>query len=489
MDDAPNGLAEQAHVQVPGSKLHGRQSMKLPCLAFLVCASAYLIVFSLALLKAPAHYSMNDCTWIYRPSEVSSSTYLPKPVLLDVSSMWAVGVHARFRMKRRTAVPLVTWKPEAIQQLQHIWQVVQFRKACDRALIMWPWHWGITSQMRDYSNIAIASVLTFQRTLVVYNNSKVMNPKTKKPNVKWCKDNLWLECFFLPLNSGACHDVQVSQIPHVFARNFKAVADSTPVYRLSAGSKLYQLIDDTGLFPHKAWNSMMSKGLVKYHNDLGNKIDPSQLKKHSPQLYHLISLSALRSMFTPVIFQPQPRLLIAASYMVSKLKPTKRCVSVHFRWTDKRKDTGITSKMNFSTGHVPAALNRIVHRTGYPYMCLLVLSDDDHASFNSVRSRLGSSHDVALVSQLRSLFTPEEYKEYRKSGHDYVQSLTLRDPARVYTYFDAVVVDILVAVQSSDYLIGVGSSGVSQLIAQYMGARHMADGNAFAVWQEDILLL
>jgi hypothetical protein len=45
----------------------------------------------------------------------------------------------------------------------------------------------------------------------------------------------------------------------------------------------------------------------------------------------------------------------------------------------------------------------------------------------------------------------------------------------------------LVAARHADYLIGVGSSSVSVLVAQLMGASRRAGGDAFAVWQEDVL--
>ena len=38
----------------------------------------------------------------------------------------------------------------------------------------------------------------------------------------------------------------------------------------------------------------------------------------------------------------------------------------------------------------------------------------------------------------------------------------------------------------ADVLVGVGTSGVSQLIAQMIGGRNRVDGNALSLWQEDM---
>lgn len=91
----------------------------------------------------------------------------PRPVFLDVSSMWAVGGDARTPTQHRTRVPLVTWSDAAVERVARAWRRVQFRGTCDRVLYMTPYQWGITSQMRDYGELLVVSALAFNRTLVL----------------------------------------------------------------------------------------------------------------------------------------------------------------------------------------------------------------------------------------------------------------------------------------------------------------------------------
>ena len=225
-----------------------------------------------------------------------------------------------------------------------------------------------------------------------------------------------------------------------------------------------------------------------------------------------------------------------------------RCVVVHARWTDKASDGGVARALNNSVAHAPAALARIEAASARRYACVLLISDDDEGAAAALRDALtaaaaataaeaakpnssssggaGSRPPPAVipVTRLRPLFASDAaYNEYRRAGHKHFLTLAaaLGAPAgsaaaagaaggaggqpaapagaateaakaaaaAAHRYYTAGVVDTLVAARLGDYLIGVGSSGVSQLAAQLMGGARRADGNAFAVWQEDALRL
>jgi hypothetical protein len=103
---------------------------------------------------------------------------------------------------------------------------------------------------------------------------------------------------------------------------------------------------------------------------------------------------------------------------------------------------------------------------------------------SSLKSRFA---DVRVLTRVSALFGPlEDYIVYAQIGHGYFSNL-LTGTEIAYAYFYELVVDVVVAALSADALIGVGSSGVSQLIAQYMGHARRVDSNALAVWEEDVL--
>ena len=86
-----------------------------------------------------------------------------------------------------------------------------------------------------------------------------------------------------------------------------------------------------------------------------------------------------------------------------------------------------------------------------------------------------------LCNISKLLHTDAERKAYSTLGHKFFRAPS----ARTYEYHSSVFVDIIAA-SRADVLIGVGGSGVSQLIAQRMGGRERVDGNALALWQEDL---
>lgn len=430
----------------------------------------------------------------------ASSNNVP-PALLDVTSMWGMGADARTPMTRRTRVPLVTWSQEAVARIELAWRALQNPESCDRVMYMYPYYWGLTSQVRDYSDMAIVA-LAFGRTLHYVEDAY---------RIKWCGHDAWLECFFEPLTNNLCRrkqaqlkneplltisawDERIKGMALLESETVKALAGPQRVIHLKNETRFNYVVDHPALFPHELWESLVRQGLVQARDDFGHALDILELKLSHPALYHALSLSALRTMLTPIVFRPQAKLEHAAATRVLDLTRAHHdCLAVHLRWTDKRDDGGIALKRyNHSASHVVDALDRIERRSGHSYQCLLVMSDDDVGAIKELNRLLGDTYDIKQVSQIQALFrTPEEYDEYRLKGHEFFTrgKIATDSPARTYGYIRDVLVDILVAAKASDYVIGVGSSGVSQMLAQYMGAARRADANAFAIWEEDVMRL
>jgi len=363
----------------------------------------------------------------------------------------------------------------------------------------------------------------------------------------WCAENTWLECFFERFSGSACaRDVPLDGVPLVTGHNLSAISSAAPVLELARDSRYYPLLIDTTLFPHELWSYLVTANLVSLHDPASGAPVPFASmqtyarRMNAPRLYHQLALSALRSMLAGVVFRPTPRLAGAAGSVLARLRPQLQnagpCLAVHFRWTDKAMDGGVAARMGQSAAHIPAAIERIRQRTGRRYSCFLVVSDDAEAAADALAAVLKRHHQqgkqlggergsgagassgvhdavVVPVTRVKDLFlkgSGADYSQYRTWGHRYflhravvtsaaaangaAASNLTKVPAGpstelMFGYYDSAVIDALVAAQASDYLIGVGSSGVSQLIAQWMGSARGADGNAFAVWQEDVAAL
>lgn len=415
----------------------------------------------------------------------------PAPVFLDVSSMWAIGADARMPLIRRTRIPLVTWTAEAVEHVERAWRSVQFRRTCDQTLYTYAYKWGITSQMRDYSDLVMVGALAFNRTLMLVEDA---------PRPKWCAENMWLGCFFKPLDGGRCKKtatdligvraIRAWPVPGGTENIATALSTRTKTLQLRNVSRFVGIVNDTSLLPHKLWQELLDGRYVQVHDSYGNAVDMNEYKLDRPSLYHTLAVSALRSILSGIIFRPQDNLMNLIRQRAVELKRHHRhCVAVHLRWTDKTLDGGLATVINGTTRHVISALDRVERRTGRSYQCLLILSDDDENALRALGASLGDTYELIRVSQVHTLFhTEEEYEIYRRKGHEFMIDKTDSDPDLAYAYYDAVLIDVYAAAEAADYLIGVGTSGVSQLLSQLIGAKRRADGNAFTVWQEDVLV-
>ena len=102
---------------------------------------------------------------------------------------------------------------------------------------------------------------------------------------------------------------------------------------------------------------------------------------------------------------------------------------------------------------------------------------------------MGTSYTIHGLSDVQTFFREgKDYQGYLKDGHVYLEDQEMfdKDPQAVYDYYESVIVDAMAAGLRADYLIGMGCSGVSQLIAQWIGSRVRTEGNALSLWQEDL---
>jgi hypothetical protein len=419
---------------------------------------------------------------------------------LDITSMWGMGADARTIPPRRHYVPLVLWTDEAVVRVRQAWRRLQWQTSCARAMYIYPHDWGITSQMRDYGDAAIVA-LAFSRPL------RLVLEGARKP--RWCvDDDAWLECFFMPLCGSDCKRVRQDleeSAPGRFSPNTHTGAArpgttiealrGKDVLHMDEGAQFTFVLDDARFFPANLWMQLVTDGLVMMFDRHDARIDALELRRKDPQLFHTISLSALRTMLTSVIFALRPEIADEVDLKLRRLAyHPNLCAALHMRWTDKQADGGITKNLFANdTRHLVPALQRArcAHQFSDPE-CILLMTDDDLGVVPHVRSALQHVH-IEVVSRVSEHFggdLSDEYNLYTKIGHNYFKRRANNQQdrfgaGRAFDYYKTVIVDANVAAHAQ-FMIGMGSSGVSQYVAQLIGFKHRADSNALAMWQEDL---
>jgi len=407
--------------------------------------------------------------------------------LVKNTSLWASGADARKPMKVYPyQIPLVQWTEETERYIAERWHSVQHRRSCNRVVWFQPWFWGITSQIRDYIDLVIISVFTFDRTII-----------PQKWHSKWCPDAHWLECFFQPLQGHQCDDVQPEGKQ---TQVLTELGSNTSFYRLKYLTRGSALLDDhKRLFPNEMWDMLITFHEVVFRDPEAPHaiIDATLLKRNFTELYYGLSLSALRAILAKVILQVRPKILAKAKALVEEVSSShdndKPFFAVHLRRTDKKLDEGITGRLALpGVSFVQQALAQFVQITKSNPIngTLLVLSDDPRA-IDELREdqELGMSYKIHGLSDVQAFFREgKDYQGYLKDGHAYMEKQEIfdKDPQAVYDYYESVIVDAMAAGLQADYLIGMGCSGVSQLIAQWIGSRERTEGNALSLWQEDL---
>jgi len=242
---------------------------------------------------------------------------------------------------------------------------------------------------------------------------------------------------------------------------------------------------------------MIEDGLVQFRDRLDRLIDPKQLSASDPHLHHTISVSALRTILTSVIFKPRPNILAASTRKRLRIG-SKTCIGLHLRWTDKQKDGGAAASLSHNVDHVSPALARISRRFTHLPSCVILLTDDDRSAVSMLASELGGKFDVNVPSQISGVSDPSLalYDANVREGHTYFVKLAASSKSQerrlAFEYFRSAIVDAIVASHEANVPIGMESSAISQLVSQYMGYHQHVDASmplsfAFVVWQGNIM--
>lgn len=422
------------------------------------------------------------------PKAIAAPTLAYNNTFLDNTSMWAMGANARTIPPLFHNVPLVRWTNEAVEVLESQWKHLHSSASCDRAMYIYPHDWGITSQIRDFSDAAIVA-LAFERPLRVV--------QTTSKTSQWCQSNAWLECFFQPLSGRTCQKSarELQSMPPFLpsynngsARHFAHQVFAGPYQlHMDPGSQFTFVLDDPRFFPTKLWKRLVAEGHIYFTHADDQHVSAKQLSETQPELFHALSVSAIRTILSGLLFKPNADVVRRAKQKMCRLgiQHPGDCIALHLRWTDKPRDGGVAKYLQPNVRHVEPAMARAQARLGRLPSCVLLLTDDDEGVMQGLRSVVTEPFKLVVLTRVSDYFTSHEaYESYQTIGHGYFRQ---HEIDHKYDYYASVVVDAVIA-SNARILIGVGSSGVSQLISQYIGFRHKVDANAFAIWQEDMVM-
>ena len=412
-------------------------------------------------------------------------------------TVWAAGRPARFSMKRHKEVPLVTWSEEAVAVLTHHWETVQHGATCERVLWMKTFFYGLTSQIRDWLDFAIVSVFTHNRTIIeIYRNEWYES---------WCPDGNWLTCFFEPFHGTQCNGYRPGEDVKEVLSITEFGGKTRHITTVTHAQYIRNTLTFHNEFPNVMWDKLVAANLIIYRNS--DTMDPmdhaatQELKRNNALLYYTVSLSALKSMIVKHVLVPKKYIRRKATELTQYIKKSKPVIAVHMRRTDQHADNGVNNHIKFTDGFVTKAIHMLCKQHFFVFRldaskgrsdCLdrlrsgitvLALSDDATAIMD-LKRHLGPKFSVHTLSNVSTLLhTDPERDQYNELGHR-VDFFRVSSP-RAHNYHASVFVDVVAASQA-DMLIGSGSSGVSQFIAQIIGARNRVDGNALTLWQEDL---
>lgn len=405
----------------------------------------------------------------------------PRPTLNSGRALWAAGWDAREKQVGSADIPTLTWDVQAADLVHQRWSEVQFPQNCTTARILYmaPFFWGITSQIRDYSDIIIVSVLTSGRN-VVY-----MRPEF----TRWCAQRKWLECFFEPLSG--CQGV-ITQAPDVKKSGSLTALQEAHLHQQfpPRGGRAHALARDASLFPQTLWNTMLDNEWIHAWGPNRQPLDVRALEAAGGKAWYAQKLSAIRSMLLGRILRPLPKIRAAADAAIARAPasiPGKPYLAFHMRWTDKSTEGGESGAVKRSKAAAAAALDALAVTTHASPGSIFIMSDSPKA-VAMLRAELADTGVPVWESGYIAQLLPNDAARasYEASGHDKIKHLLKGDD--VYAFYDTVLIDALIAAKVAWYLIGVGTSGVSQLVAQWMASMEGIEGNLLTLWQEQVSL-
>jgi len=246
------------------------------------------------------------------------------------------------------------------------------------------------------------------------------------------------------------------------------------------------------------WDELLAKRAVSYHfcgaAVLQGEAVESFLRRAGPSFEHAQRLSMLRSLLLRVAFRPNEALqertgeLVAAARLPS-LHERGPMLALHVRRTDKRKDfrgrSVAASLSKVGTGQSVSSFRSLVgwlEREAGAAASFFLMSDDPRTFREEVYEALKGFFADGSIPRAQSSFVSAGSVsrldgEALDAGHE-----TWQHKRELYR---DVLAEALAAGRYASHVVGCGSAGITQLIAQLIGGRVGVDPNLVGLWEDD----
>lgn len=392
--------------------------------------------------------------------------------LITTRELWASGFNARENSTGLIAsqdVPIWMWTDETVDVMHALYDKVMNPEDCvaKPVIVAEKGFWGgapvgMASRVRDFEDLLIHGLLT--GTLVLHKGSG-------------CADeDPFLLCEFEPFSR--CQGRRDVGAEEAYAR-YNTFGGHGAIFTHNVEG-LWSRLQGAGLRARK-W--AVQDGVATPALD-DVKENPFQVGAH---LYGVRQLGVVRALLADVAFRPSAPVAHRVTELEAALRPAPPMLVLQVRRTDKLSDDGWfpawfanASAVDGLRG-VKALVQYAERLAGRPYASFYLIADDP-AFFSdaAVQALQGAfaKHPAALFNP----FISERFggdAAWRRQGHAGKGSAEHRD-------LDVeLAADMEFAARHGSHLVGCGRSGISQFIAQRIGARNKMDPNAFALFEDD----
>eukprot|EP01137_Pigoraptor_chileana_P034595 Opistho-2@27385 len=403
-----------------------------------------------------------------------------KYVTIGKKRMWVVGWNAREFPAGALFLsppPVLRWNENAVTRFTNRWEEVQAIKASDghpggrcnpellRLIRAFPW--GLMSSVRDIGTNLIESVMAGIPSRIwpeALQHSMRPFCTANGPDGDTSAGCFWTERFTqCTVDQGA---------PAIGLAFHQYITHAAPPY----------------------WDDMVAKGDVWWETADGKRIeqlDPPAFSNGREGAVEWSVYSMLRSMLFKTVWLANYDVRESIKKLEAGLALKKPMLVLQIRRTDKAIDHGIVDfRHRFPGGYVPFSaygdmIKALEGNVGVAFKSVLLLTDD-LASWRQRDEWMAGFSDRSVVPLINPYWLKYEAlfssPEWLSTGH--VNLDRMADPS-ITTFHRELVADMMYASAHADYIVGCGSSGVSQYVAQGMGYRLGVDGTWVSLFEED----
>lgn len=400
--------------------------------------------------------------------EQQDQEHIARPtLLLTPKELWASGFDARKNAHSiQTKEDVLAWTPLYWTQKT----VDAFRKVYDEAMnpalcyqvgkvvVADRTGWGLTSRVRDFQDILIGKAIS-GGAMVLHRDGGDGCPADSDD-----KTDPFMRCIFEP---------------------FSRCQDQSHVYGSSPGlARLVPVEDNPRGFCESILSTLHQSGLSE-----------SDHVGEAP--VHYQELGVIRSLLLATTFKFTSRVEERVAELESTLgKPRSPMLVVHVRRTDKVTDSntipswfdlrdGDKSSLMDSLQAILELIKFVESYSGRPYNSIYLIADDPRYFEPEYRDafRQATKMDAEL---LYNPYVQESFGDSSKWIKDGHASLAASRKSSLDVELAA---DMRYAIKYGSHIVGCGRSGISQFIAQGLGAKYMVDPNALTAFEDDALML